>query len=210
MSATPKKNQGLRDALAQGSIGLMACVGAHMFLVDPVLKKISAAKAQEMSLASQANAAENLRKITPQITAASQRVGEEAERIRETGRLASHEKELFAAMSTLATRHNIRVDQMSPKKLSPLVKNPAAGATASPADGVAGVAYTIDASATYNDLADFLRAIRSELGYTSIKALRMSPGSETRQKIVHAFIETEHYAFDVVPVEPPAEAGGTK
>ena len=210
MSAKPASGQNLRDVIAQGAIGLMVCMGAHMFLVDPVAKKLGAAKAKEASIASQAGAAQGLQKVEPLITAACKKAREEADRIRQTGRLASHEQELFAALSMLATRHNIRVDQMTPHKLTALAKTP--GGSAAPtagSDGVSGVAYTIDASANYSDLAEFLRSLRTELGYSVIKGVRISPGMETRQKVVHAFIETEHYAFTVLPPEtgPTAAAG---
>lgn len=207
MSKKPALSQDLRNVFAQGMIGFMVSIGAYMLLVDPASKKLAAAKAQEISIASQASAAESLRNIVPQISAAATRARDEADRIVQTGRLARQEQELFAALSALAARTGIRVDQLTPNKLTNTAKAAPPGQP-TPAPGAVDVAenaatsaigYTIDATASYSDLATFLKATRTELGYCSVKSVRISPTSDIHKKLVHAIIMTEHYSFDASP-----------
>jgi hypothetical protein len=206
----------IRSVIAQGAIALMVCIGGYMFLVDPQATKLAAAKAQEASLLSQASATESLRDMAPQITAALARSKSESERIYQTGRLARQEQELYASLTSVANTCRVRIDQMSPNKLSgPVKPGQAAQNPTDSQDGGpnAAVGYTIDATATYSDIADFLKAIRTELGYSIVRSVRMTPTSDTRQKLVHALIETEHFSFDASPVEPvapgtPAGPGG--
>src|SRR5256885_11853316 len=42
----------------------------------------------------------------------------------------------------------------------------------------------------------FLRAIRSELGYSRVRSVKMLPLFDEKVKAVRALIETEHFAFD--------------
>ena len=141
----------------------------------------------------------------------------EAENINQTGRLARKEQELYASLSNLARRYSIRVDQMMPAKVlaanaksgpqtgQPAAENPDSGPNAA-------VGYTIDATATYGDIAEFVRSIRSELGYSVVKSVRLSPIPDNHSKLVHAFIETEHYSFDASPIQmtpPPGAPGAT-
>lgn len=206
MSKKPPQNQELRNVVAQGAIALMVCLGAFMFLVDPATKKLAIARAQEATLVSQASAVEALRNSVPQISAAATRAREEAERIQQTGRLARQEQELFAALSSLAARSKIRVDQLTPNKVIGTNKLSAAGQPASPASDQpesslnAAFGYTIDATAPYSDLAAFLKAVRTELGYCLVKSVRIAPTQEVNANLVHAIIVTEHYSFDATPL----------
>jgi hypothetical protein len=213
MSTTKAPPNEVRTVISQGVIALMACVGGYMFLVDPLSNKLAAARAEEESIASRARAADSLRDSVPQITAAVARARAEAERIHQTGRLARQEQELYATLTSVANECKVRIDQMTPNKILTAAK---AGQNAQTApDSLEGgpnaaTGYTIDATATFSDLAMFLKAIRTDLGYSIIKSVRMTPSSDTRRKTVHAFIETEHFAFDAAPIElgpPTAEQG---
>ncbi len=206
MSNKAAVNQDLRNVIAQGAIAFMVCLGAFMFLVDPASKKLASARAQETMLLSQASAVEALRNSVPQISAAATRAREEAERIQQTGRLARQEQELFAALSSLAARSKIRVDQLTPNKVIGTNKLPGAGQSASSAPEQpesslnAAFGYTIDATAPYSDLAAFLKAVRTELGYCLVKSVRISPTQDLNSNLVHAIIVTEHYSFDASPL----------
>ncbi len=212
MSKNTGVNQELRNVIAQGAIALMVCVGAYMFLVDPSSTKLAAARADEAHLVSQASAAEALRNNAPQISAAATRARDEAQKISQTGRLARSEQELFAALSALAARSHIRVDQMTPSKLLGTAKPTAPTATPTPEGSenslTAAQGYMIDATASYSDIANFIKAVRTELGYCTVKSVRMMPTSDTRTKLVHVVVETEHYSFDASPVSLTADAAG--
>ncbi len=203
----------LRTVVSQGVIGLAVCVGGYMMAADPPAAKLAAARAEESSLRAQARDAEALRDIVPQITAASARSKAEAERIHQTGRLARHEQDLYAALTSVANECRVRIDQMSPMRLSTGAKAGQPGTPGSDAAETglnAAVGYSIDAAASYSDLTLFLRKIRTEFGYSIVKSVRLTPSSDPRTKLVQAYIETEHYSFDATPVEVADAAGDAR
>src|SRR5262249_42252561 len=136
-----------------------------------------------------------------------------ADRIEQTGRYARQEQELYAALTSAANACRVRIDQMSPSKLGSGKGGHAPTGPEMPENGPnAAVGYTIDATATYTDLAAFLKSIRTDLGYSLIKSVRLNPTQDTKSKMVHAYIETEHFSFDASPVAlgtpgGPADSG---
>lgn len=197
----------IRTVISQGVIALAICVGGYMMAADPPAGKLAKAKAEETALRAQARDAESLRDIVPQITAASAKAKAEADHIHETGRLARQDQDLYATLTSVANGCKVRIDQMSPIKLNGTQRQ----ATTESAEGTlnAAVGYTIDATATYADLAIFLRKIRSEFGYSVVKSVRLTPAADVKSKLVQAYIETEHYSFDASPVLSPDTAHAT-
>jgi len=191
-----------RNVIAQAVIAFMVCIGAYMLLVDPKAVKLAAAKAEEDRNASEARSAEALRDLVPQISKAEAAAKAMADKIHQTGRLARQEQELYAALTSAANTCHIRIDQMSPTRVGATNKAGQAGPEFAEGSANAAVGYTIDATSTYNDLAAFLKIIRTEIGYSLVKSVRMSPTPDS--KLVHAFIETEHFSFDA---SPPADLG---
>jgi len=199
-----------RTVISQGVIGLAICVGGYMMAVDPVSAKLATAKAEEAALRAQAREAEALRDIVPQVTGASARAKAEADRIHEAGRLARNEQDLYATLTSIANECNVRIDQMSPVRIT--AKGAASGQVPDPAaPGLnAATGYSIDAAADYTDLTRFLRRIRTELGFAIVKTVRLTPTMDTRVKTVQAYIETEHFSFDASPVDLTAGPGGAR
>lgn len=196
-----------RTVISQGVIGLAICVGGYMMAVDPVSAKLAAAKAEESALRCQTRDAECLRDIVPQITAASARAKAEADRIHEFGRLARNERDLYATLTSIANECNVRIDQMSPVRIAAKAATPGQAPEVATSGLNAATGYTIDAAADYTDLTRFLRRIRTELGYSIVKTVRLTPTMDTRVKTVQAYIETEHLSFDASPVDLSAPGG---
>jgi hypothetical protein len=194
-----------RQILAHGAMGLAACVGAYMVLVDGPRKQLVNAHAEEQALTEQVRTAEGLRDRVPAMTAALDQTTRQANDIKDMGRLAREERGLFGAVMSLAGTHHVRLDELNPAKI---VTGPARGpglpGQATPPAAIdTAVGYTMVAVASYEDLAAFTAAIRGELGYSVIRAIRLTPVQDERAKLVRAVIETEHYSFDT---SPPAVA----
>lgn len=206
MSTPSAKSNELRTIIALAVIAGMVCVGAYTIIYDPIAKKLLTAKAEETALTSQVRAAEVIRDTLPQVTAAVQKAAADASQINDTGRFAREEQELYAALTSLASKHRVRIDQMTPTLTSEAKGSSGSTSATDAAQGTTVVAYTIDATATYVQMAAFIRSLRTEVGYCNVRTVRITPTSETRQKLVHAFIETEHYSFEASPISLSANA----
>jgi len=71
------------------------------------------------------------------------------------------------------------------------------GAQPAPARPVfdARVAYSISLEGDYSSVVRFIRGLQGGVGFTSVRSIRVSPGSEGQR--VNVALETEHVAFDV-------------
>jgi hypothetical protein len=213
MSATagPLWNRGL---VAQATIVLSVCIGGYMSLVDGPRQQAARARAEAAAIATQLREAEQLRNQVPMFTAARERWGHEAAALVEAGRLAREERELFASIMSIADSSHVTIEQLNPAKAAGRLVVPVADAGAD--DGGAGdvnVAYSISAKGSYSDVALFLRALRTGLGYSIVRSARITPYGEDQARLVRAEIETEHFAFDPSPPRQTsdgsqADAGG--
>src|ERR1051326_5787697 len=188
-------DQDRRQIIAHAAMGLAACVGAYMALVDGPRKALVTARAEAQSLSEQVRTAEGLRDQIPAMTAALQKASHDAAQIGDMGRLAREERSLFAAMMALSGRHHVRLDELNPGKVGASRDGSLipAGPTPQAPRADATVAYTMVAIAAYDDLTAFTAALRNELGYAVIRSIRMTPVQDDRARLVRAFIETEHY-----------------
>ena len=196
-----------RQLFAHGAMGLAACVGAYMALVDSPRKQLVTTTNENAALAAELRTAENLRNQTPAMTEALGRATQDQAQIAALGRLAREERSLFAALMSLAGTHHVRLDELNPVRAASQGKPQTQPNT--PATSDATVGYTMVAIAPYDNLAEFAAAIRNELGYAVIRSMQLTPVQDERTKLVRAVIETEHYSFDTTPARPPvADAGG--
>lgn len=203
-------DQERRQLFAHGAMGLAACVGAYMALVDGPRKQLVATRTESIALAEQVRAAESLRDQVPAMTAALDKIARDEAQMKDMGRLAREERALFAAVMSLAGANHVRIDELNPVRSVGPAKAPPpppGQAPAAPANDTT-VGYTMVAIASYEDVTAFITAIRTELGYALIRSVRMTPVQDERIKLVRAVIETEHYSFDTSPPKAPvADAG---
>ncbi len=198
-----------RQLFAHGAMGLAACFGAYMGLVDGPRKQLVDARAESHSLTDDVRSAESLRDRVPAMTTALDRSAHEEAQIRDMGRLARDERSLFAAMMSLASANHVRLDEMNPiRSTAKPGQAPSSGQPAPAAPSDITVGYSMVAIAAYDDIAAFAGAIRTELGYSQIRSIRMTPVQDEHVRLVRAVIETEHYSFDTSPPRPAvADAG---
>jgi hypothetical protein len=115
---------------------------------------------------------------------------------------------------SIADSSRVTIEQLNPAKAARRLVVPASDAPGDDAPaGDVTVAYSISAKGSYSDVALFLRALRTGLGYSIVRSARISPYGDDQAKLVRAEIETEHFAFDPTPPRPTgagshADAGG--
>ena len=200
---------GNRQVVSHAAIGVSLCIGAYSFFVEPIHKRLAEAKSREDQATTELRPAEGMQERVGAMKTALERAEQESARIRELGRPARDERDLFASITSLAEACHVRIDQLTPVVLatpgaSAAARDPSAPAlpTASTRDAVTG--YTITAVCSYQDLAEFLLQVRSELGYSMVRSVRLTPLADERVRAVQAVIETEHYSFDASPDAAPA------
>lgn len=209
----------LRETVASGVIACAVVAGAYMFVVDKPRGELSRVRASVQAVVSELAAAEALCEQIPGWVAVLKQSQARAEEIARRGDLARDERALFAAMTGLAAERGVSVEQLSPAgagqswrrggafRVSTPAGRDAPFDTLSPGDII--VAYSMTATGTYASLASFLRCLRERLGYAQVRLVRMTPVSDQPGAAVRAIIETEHFAFDPVPVGLTTGTGGT-
>lgn len=117
---------------------------------------------------------------------------------------------LNAAIEALALKAGVAVRRTQPREDSDgaAPARPAEGADAAPAVRPdATLAFTIDVTGPYAGLTRFVRALETDLGYTAVSSVRLTPESENRD-LVRASITTRHYAFSLPEPAPDAVPEG--
>jgi hypothetical protein len=206
-----------RQLVATGMIGIAVCIGGSVALVGPAKKQLAAARARAETLSVQLREAESARDGMAQYTTALARVRSEAKTISDAGAMARDERQLFSAVMASAAAHQIRIDQLNPAKVVAATPAPVPpgtpGAAPLPSDKDIAVGYSMTAIGSYGDIAAFLRALRSEFGFSTVRSVRMVPTGDDQRQTVRALIETTHWSFDPNPATPEdaarlSQAGG--
>jgi len=206
-------NQHQRTLIAHGAIAVSLLVGAYVVLVDRVQQKLASTRAEVAVMTSQVREAEHFRDMVPELASVMKRAEAESTQIKRHGAYATDERSLYTRLMALAAKHEVTLDEVNPTNPStpPAPERRAGETPAGP--GIAAkpvehaVAYSMTATATYSHLASFLRSVQSELGYSAVKDINVSPLADERG-LVRAVIATEHYAFDVTPKVATVDEGG--
>jgi hypothetical protein len=219
-----------RQTLAEFAIGVLACAGAYLMLVDPAIRSTAKVESEIETLRAQAAEAGVVASLTETQVADLRKVAlERAERIRARSAYARDEAGLFAAIMALGERHGVRIDQLQPGQSGtlnelgriappqaaappgppqppPTGAGPGTQAAAAPptpapvADFKAG--YTIFLTGPYARVVALLADLQSTLGYASVRSVRLAPmeSDNPQGEHVSATIETEHLAIDLSAV----------
>ena len=187
-----------RALIAQGTIALAVCLGGYMVFVDPAKQELVKERGKAAELAAQVQQAESTRDQLPQITAALQAATTEAANVLDLGRLAKDERQLYAAVVATAEQHRVQIDQLNPAKLPSPPTKPGAQPDPTGARDIA-LGYSISASGTYSDIAAFVHALQTELGYTLVRSVSLANRGNDGEDQLRASIETAHFYFDPTP-----------
>ncbi len=205
----------LRRLAVESLIAVAVCAAAYSFLVRPVEQQLEMGAARYKSHITQATTtADDLSSFQlDQLDRTSARYRDEI------ARRSAHARDdslMFAAIMTLASEHNVRVDQVRPtpttraEAISP-TPTPAAPhnalapgmqlaplATLAPKDISTG--YTLSVAAQYSDLAKFIEGLTIRTGFSVLTSIRITVDDTDPRYPVSAQIQTEHFAFGLTPV----------
>jgi hypothetical protein len=196
-------NQDRRQLVAQAAIGVTLCFGAYMLLADGPRTRLQTARAEVQGLQAQVQGAESMRDRIPAITKSLEAVERESAQVNQMGKAARDERGLFAALMALAAKHQVRLDELNPTRMGPGGAKETTAKTTGQADVAVG--YSMVAVGAYENIAGFLAAVSTELGYVAVRTVRLAPEPNDTARLVRATIETEHYSFDVSAPQPIAE-----
>lgn len=201
-----------RSLAAPLLIAAVVIAGAHMMLVDPAKRTLAQARANTAQLELDAKRLRAIQSALPDLTAISRQAALEAADIERGNTPARDTGVLFAALAQIASTHHVRVDQLdpfTPRQSSPPSPAPAAATTrhtspagATPPEREIQLGYSMTVVATYSDLAEFLRTLQTDLGYTRILSVRIAPSPEGPETVT-ARIQSVHHAFALPRISPP-------
>lgn len=204
---------GSPKVVAEFAVALLACGAIHYFFIAPAAGRAASIRHQADTIASQSSNGPAL--TADQLTAMTDRARESARQIAERSSLARDETRLFTSVMSLADSAGVRVDQLQPLEPGPGERNPGAAnptptppAPDTPTDRPLGPAagYTITLSAPFANVVEFMQRMRTDLGFTVIRSVRIAPAGDSAEAGVRAVLTTEHYAFDVSKLERFAAA----
>lgn len=205
-AATPS-----RRLVSELVIGLAACAGLYMMLVDPVDNELAQVRG--------AAATAGLPAAQPGADPIAARkalndAGAFARRFIARAGASANEAALFSTVVYEAERAGVRLGSMQPstaraRQIKP--RPPADVAPGSPPpppppdDRVR--AYTMNVTGTYDALCRFIAGVQAAEGFTIVRAGTVQPIYSPGSRDVQATIHTEHVAMDARPLAVFARAG---
>jgi hypothetical protein len=194
----------MRSLAAQGVIGLSVCLGGYAAVVMPLRERLGAARAQVAE--AEARTAE-VRAIEASMASVMERRARTERQIADlaaAGAMARSQEAVYTEVNARAADFGLQIDEFSPVDRG----REAPGQERSgllPGDAILRCRFA--ATGTFGELALLLCAVSEESGFVSIRSVRLSPAGDTEQPLVHAEVETEHYAVEPAP-QPAAPTGG--
>lgn len=200
-----------RRLVSELVIGLAACAGLYMMLVDPVDHELAQVRVAPVS-AAMAGATSGVDPIMARKTLSD--AGAFARRFIARASASANEASLFSAVVVEAERAGVRLDSMQPgtaRARSARPRPPADVAPGSPPpppppdDRVR--AYTMNVTGTYDALCRFIAGVQAAEGFTIVRAGSVQPIYSPGSRDVQATIHTEHVAMDTAALAAFARAG---
>lgn len=199
----------VRSFLPELAIGSACCAAGYFFLVEPLAKQLAAAHAQVDTLSLTIAKAQS--QPTAHDAARTAQAKAILDAIAARSSVATDQAQLLQTVSNLADASRVRIEQFNPA--SPRGPRPTPGQTATKPDPKVEQrsAFSISITATYADAARFIRTLQQEVGFTTIRNIRLVPVSVDKPDLVSVVIDTEHVAVNTkaLAASQAAPAAGT-
>lgn len=194
-------NSPIRQIGVELFIGVAACAAAYVFLVQPLDRRVGEAGAKNIELQAQIQRDSSQALPKQQIDAMRVEAAARGKSVVERSAFAADENATFGSLMALASRHAVRVEQLQPgtartqkSKPAPVAAPLPPGtpeiATAPVKDRRSAVSMTVIGE--YGRVAAFVRSLEREMGFTTVRTVRLTPVMDGATQRVHASIETEH------------------
>lgn len=209
-----------RRLLAEAVIAVSLCAGAHYFVVDPAQARLAEAKAKIAAHDAERALRSGVLSLTDaQVADLHRQTRERLDDIARRSHLAEDQTVLFERVSSIAGEHGLRLESLTPgaSPTSRAAVAPAPPPPPPPPTGGAGpaeppppppakdtrVGYTVTVVGPYASVAGFVRALGDGLGYTLVRAVRITRAEGADADAIRAVVETDHLAFDASAVVLP-------
>lgn len=182
-----------RPLISQGVIALAVCAGAYFMFVEPLERELGSVR-EQVSAAQQRTAdASNHTLSIASLQQMQRQSAQHVQEMRSRNAIAADEATLFESIMRLAGAVGVRVESMNPAARASDAPKLAPGA---PAAADRRTAYSLTVHCSYDQLTRFVERLQADLGYTFVKAIRLSPSPDSPDAVTAA-IETEHFYFDL-------------
>lgn len=200
-----------RTLVSQCVIGSACLIGLALGVLEPLHAEQRDAVSQLEEAQSLAARAGELSARMPALTAERAAFARDAALICERSAPARDTARLNAGIEDIAAKAGVEVERTQPRepaalagastRAAPAATDPGATPDIQP-DAVAG--FALDVVGSYAGLASFVRALESDLGFTRVVSLRVTPEGEYQDR-VRASITTAHFAFSLPKPAAPGE-----
>lgn len=188
-------------------IGVASCAAAYLFIVQPLNRRVGEAEARNDQFRQQIASYE--RTVEHNQAGGAEKLRAEAEallsQVRRASAAGKDEGSTFESLMALATRHHVQVDQLQPGTPRASKQKPAPDQPPQPTANDRRSAVSMTIVGEFADVVGFVRSLETELGFASVRSLRLTPMNQGDKPGVHASIETEHLWIDTG--RAPAVAG---
>jgi Tfp pilus assembly protein PilO len=187
--------QVIRSFLPELAIGSACCAAGYFFLVDPLTKQVADAQAEVDTLTLAITRSQNQAPVAADSArAAFARSALDAIALRSA--LAADQARLLQAVSTLADSCSVRVEQFNPATARGRRPIPGQSAVKPDPKIEQRTALSISLTGTYANTARFVRSMQQDVGFTTVRTLRLVPNSTATPDMVSVVIDTEHVAVN--------------
>jgi hypothetical protein len=218
------KMDDLRPLMGRGIIAMGLCFGGYSLLVAPSERKLSQVRAEIAAAKAEIAAGQLMMGHGDEIAGNLRNVQTQVASMDERSRRARDERELFDAITALAEKHHVTVQQLTPLKNIAARTSSAAtpGAPAAPAATGAPTAapgsplakgpqdlalgYAISFTCDYRDLVRLVNGLEHDIGYALVTSVRAAPVMEIGSTHVQGEIAVEFYSLDAAPPADPTIA----
>lgn len=206
-------NSPIRQIGVELFIGVAACTAAYVFMVQPLHRRVAETSAKNGDLQAQIQRDSSQALPKQQIDAMREEAAERSKSVAARSAFAADENATFGSLMALASRHGVRVEQLQPgtartqkAKPAPVAPSPASapgtpGGPMNPETAAAPVkdrrsAVSMTVLGEYGRVAAFVRSLECEMGFATVRTVRLTPMMDGTSQRVHASIETEHVWID--------------
>ena len=198
-----------RSLVAQSVICGVGVIGVSMGVLEPLNRANEDAMLRLEQAQRLAAHASEYALLAPAQAAESASVEKRLAEIAERSAPARDAAKLNAAIESLASKAGVAVQRTQPRAAPDLAPSAPSGEDAeasAPVTPDAALGFTIDAAGSFAGMARFVRALETDLGYTVVASVRLTPESE-RRDLIRASITTQHFAFSLPKPAPGAGSG---
>ena len=208
MNSAPTKNNAsekaaeplsARKLLPELIIVAAVFYGLWSMMIVPLRSGLSQARAAHAEAIEHTRIAGDPQLSRPRLDMVMGSIDSMMEDIEQRSEIARDQTALQARLMELGDEAGIRIDRVNPARTRPLGQGDRDDTI---------VSFELDCSGRYDDITGFVAAIEERVGLTAVERFSIRPDTSGSGSAVKVRLRTAHFAFDLSPSNPLADAAG--